>query len=146
MNINATDNSLSTPLHHAINLLKTDIVSLLMQYKADASIHDSKGITPFCYAMYLGYYGVNKDILNIITRYNSINGTTRDINDVYTILLNNKKKNYVFVNLHDAARLGYVYILKKIIYNGKNINRIDEYYYSALHYAVKSSNLKAVNF
>ncbi|AAF44568.1 ankyrin repeat family protein [Fowlpox virus] len=146
MNINATDNSLSTPLHHAINLLKTDIVSLLMQYKADASIRDSKGITPFCYAMYLGYYGVNKDILNIITRYNSINGTTRDINDVYTILLNNKKKNYVFVNLHDAARLGYVYILKKIIYNGKNINRIDEYYYSALHYAVKSSNLKAVNF
>ncbi|ARE67536.1 SWPV2-ORF284 [Shearwaterpox virus] len=144
IDVNTVDSYLSTPLHYAIKLHNLDMVTILMKHGADASIKDGKGITPFYYAMYLSYYGINRDILDTIIRYNSINGIIGNTKRITDRLVVNEYGN-VSITLHDAARLGYYGAVEQIIDNGVDINYIDFNCYTALHCAVKSSNIKIVN-
>ncbi|UOX38540.1 ankyrin repeat containing protein [Finch poxvirus] len=144
IDVNTVDSYLSTPLHYAVKLHNIDMVTVLMKYGADTSIKDGKGITPFYYAMYLSYYGINRDILDIIIRYNSVNGIIGNVKRIADRLTVNEHGN-ISITLHDAARLGYYGAVEQIIDNGVDVNYIDFNCHSALHCAVKSNNIKVVN-
>lgn len=109
-------------LHIACNKYNTDLVNLLLEYKAPLNKTNNKGNTPIMEAAINNQLDIAYLILN----------SKPDVN------IPNKKK---WTPLHLAAWKGYKDFAQKLLASGANPNIKGEFGWTPLHYASRENNL-----
>ena len=122
--INAIDNTGSTPLHWAVKKSDTEIVRALLYHKANPDIADSYGSTPLHYAAQVPY----------------------DYPDMISVLIRSQtnidsKDNSGSTPLHLAAKLGRAKIVQKLLHADADPDTINNQGANAMQIAANEASI-----
>jgi len=122
--IDIADNQGLTPLHHAAKTGHIGLIELLLSKSANPMILDKNGEPP----LFTAIVNNNIDAVGVLISHG--------LNHI-----NNKKQT----GLHLASMNGCVDIARRLIDGGININLVDCYQNTALHYASMSDSSEIIN-
>uniref|UniRef100_A0A8C0UR47 Ankyrin repeat and sterile alpha motif domain-containing protein 1B-like n=1 Tax=Cyanistes caeruleus TaxID=156563 RepID=A0A8C0UR47_CYACU len=116
-NINCTDSSGYTALHHAALNGHKDIVLKLLQYEASTNVADNKGYFPIHLAAWRGDVDIVKILIHHGPSHSRVNEQVNSFSSNYSIL--NSKKGSA---LHEAALFGKVEVVRILLETGIDTN------------------------
>ncbi|KAL3321261.1 hypothetical protein Ciccas_000059 [Cichlidogyrus casuarinus] len=129
--LQATDDDLTTPLHLAATYNQTEIAKLLIYRGADLYMTNKNGLTP----LHIAVTDYNDALVKIMLEsVKKKKGTGLLLN------LLEKEDNYRRTALHLAVTNGHDNLALYLIYNGSNIHAISSKEDSCLHLAAKSKS------
>ena len=142
VNIDSTDNDGMTPLHVATIKGHYDVVKYLLENGVNLNILDNYGSSPLHYASHDGCEKIIWELLkydfdiNLVDNSGNTPLTLANNNEIYYLLTANK--------FEVAAKMGDHNILMVMREYHENINRQDEYGWTALHWACYNNRIEVV--
>ncbi|GBL99074.1 Ankyrin-1 [Araneus ventricosus] len=128
MFVDAFDNNYCTPLHLAAQRGHSQIVEILLKFKASTRVKDVNGYSPIHYAIKNGH---ENSAMILLTRDENVDANVTDSG---------------LTALHIAVEKCNLNFIEYLIQAGANVNTISDRFSTPLHLAVRRGNLKIVEF